>query len=302
MARRGSDCKQSSEEVKMKLLRLGGIDREKPAALDQNGQYRDLSSLISDVAGDALLPDSLEQLASTDLSSLPILPPDSGVLPCVGKVGKFVCIGLNYRQHALEAGAAIPSEPVVFLKATSSIVGAFDDVLIPRGSQKTDWEVELGVVIGTTAKYVSVEEALNHVAGYCVVNDLSEREYQLERGGQWDKGKGCDTFGPIGPYLVTKDEIPDPQNLQMWLEVDGVRFQDSSTADMIFSVAELVSYCSHFFTLHTGDIISTGTPQGVGLGIKPVPVYLRPAQTIRLGIAGLGTQEQRTRADSPQGG
>jgi 2-keto-4-pentenoate hydratase/2-oxohepta-3-ene-1,7-dioic acid hydratase in catechol pathway len=286
----------------MKLLRLGGIDREKPAALDHNGQYRDLSSLISDVADDALLPDSLEQLANTDLSSLPIFPPDSGVLPCVGKVGKFVCIGLNYRQHALEAGAAIPSEPVVFLKATSSIVGAFDDVLIPRGSQKTDWEVELGVVIGTPAKYVSVEEALNHVAGYCVVNDLSEREYQLERGGQWDKGKGCDTFGPIGPYLVTKDEIPDPQNLQMWLEVDGVRFQDSSTADMIFSVAELVSYCSHFFTLHTGDIISTGTPQGVGLGIKPVPVYLRPAQTIRLGIAGLGTQEQRTRADSPQGG
>jgi 2,4-didehydro-3-deoxy-L-rhamnonate hydrolase len=286
----------------MKLLRLGGQNREKPATLDPDGNYRDLSSLIPDVAGDALLPASLEQLRQTDLSKLPILPPDRRVGACVGRVGKFICIGLNYRQHALETGAAIPSEPVVFLKATSSIVGAFDDVLIPRGSQKTDWEVELGVVIGTPAKYVSVQEALHHVAGYCIVNDLSEREYQLERGGQWDKGKGCDSFGPIGPYLVTADEIRDPQNLAMWLEVDGVRFQDSSTADMIFSVAEIVAYCSQFFTLHTGDIISTGTPQGVGLGIKPNPIYLRPEQTMRLGIDGLGIQEQRTRADSPQGG
>jgi 2-keto-4-pentenoate hydratase/2-oxohepta-3-ene-1,7-dioic acid hydratase in catechol pathway len=286
----------------MKLLRLGGLDREKPAALDQNVQYRDLSSIVPDLAGDVLLPYTLERLSQIDLSSLPILPPNSGVGPCVGKVGKFICIGLNYRHHALETGASIPSEPIVFLKATSSIIGAFDDVQIPRGSQKTDWEVELGVVIGTPAKYVSVEEALHHVAGYCVVNDLSEREYQLERGGQWDKGKGCDTFGPIGPYLVTRDEIPDPQDLEMWLEVDGVRFQHSSTADMIFGVAEIVSYCSQFFTLHTGDIISTGTPQGVGLGIKPSPIYLRPNQTMRLGIAGLGIQQQRTRAEDTQGG
>jgi len=214
-------------------------------------------------------------------------------------VGKFICIGLNYRQHALETGAAIPAEPILFLKATSSIMGPNDDVWIPRASVKTDWEVELGVVIGTRAKYVTVEDALEHVAGYCVINDLSEREFQLERGGQWDKGKGCDTFGPIGPYLVTKDEVPDPQNLNLWLELDGVRFQDSSTADMIFGVAEIVSYVSQFMTLDPGDVISTGTPQGVGLGQKP-PVYLKSGQTLRLGIAGLGEQVQRV-LDDPEG-
>ena len=216
--------------------------------------------------------------------------------PCVTRVGKFICIGLNYADHAAEGGMAIPKEPVVFLKATSSIVGPNDQVEIPRQSHKTDWEVELGVVIGKTAKYISEAEALNHVAGYCVINDLSEREFQLERGGQWDKGKGCDTFGPLGPYLVTADEVPDPQNLAMWLEVDGHRYQNGTTRNMIFGVAHIVSYLSQFMSLQPGDVISTGTPAGVGMGQKPQPIYLKPGQTIRLGIDGLGIQEQHTLA------
>lgn len=277
----------------MKFLRVGEIGFEKPAVLDNQNNIRDLSSIISDINPQTI--PNLEQIGN--LEALPILPSDSRIGACVSGVGKFICIGLNYRQHALETGAAIPSEPVVFMKATSSIIGSNDAVRIPRGSVKTDWEVELGVIIGKPAKYVSKESALEYVAGYCVINDLSEREYQLERGGQWDKGKGCDTFGPIGPYLVTKDEIPDPQNLRLWLEVDGHKYQDSSTADMIFGVAEVVSYLSQFFTLHPGDVISTGTPQGVGLGIKPTPIYLKAGQTMHLGIEGLGTQTQITELD-----
>ena len=284
----------------MKLLRYGEPNLERPGILDSSGQIRDLSSVIPDLNGVALSDSNLERLRQLDLETLPIVTGNPRVGACVAGVGKCICIGLNYRQHAVETGAAIPTEPILFLKATSSIGGANDDVWIPRGSTKTDWEVELGVVIGQTGKYISQDQALEHVAGYCVINDLSEREYQLERGGQWDKGKGCDTFGPIGPYLVTKDEIPDPQALKLWLEVDGVRVQDSSTADMIFSVAEIVSYLSQFFTLHPGDVISTGTPQGVGLGMKP-PRYLGAGQTMHLGIEGLGEQWQRTMND-PEGG
>jgi len=267
--------------------------------LDSSGRIRDLSSVMSDVGSESLAPTSLEHLSQLDPSSLPVVEGHPRIGACVSKVGKFICIGLNYRQHALETGASIPSEPIIFLKATSSIGGPNDTVLIPRGSSKTDWEVELGVVIGKRAKYVRVEQALKYVAGYCLINDLSEREFQLERGGQWDKGKGCDTFGPLGPYLVTRDEVPDPQNLKLWLEVDGVRYQDSSTADMIFGVAEILSYVSQFMTLHPGDVISTGTPQGVGLGMKP-PQYLKAGQTMRLGIEGLGEQTQQV-LDDPEG-
>ncbi len=260
--------------------------------LDAQGNVRDLGTVWN---GDLT---TLETLRSLDLETLPVVNP-MRLGACVQNVGKFICIGLNYRQHAIETGAAIPTEPIVFMKATSSVQGPDDDVWIPKGSTKTDWEVELGVVIGKRAKYVSQTDALEYVAGYCVVNDLSEREYQLERGGQWDKGKGCDTFGPIGPWLVTRDEVSDPQNLKLWLEVDGVRVQDSSTADMIFPVAQLVAYLSQFFTLHPGDVISTGTPQGVGLGMKP-PKYLAPGQTMRLGIDGLGEQTQRV-VNDPEG-
>ena len=267
--------------------------------LDGNGQIRDLSSAIQDLRGEYLSPASLERLSQLDPSTLPVVGETPRIGACVAGVGKFICIGLNYRQHALETGAAIPAETILFLKATSSIGGPHDNVWIPRASVKTDWEVELGVVIGTRAKGVTPENALEHVAGYCVINDLSEREFQLERGGQWDKGKGCDTFGPLGPYLVTGDEVPDPQNLHLWLEVDGVRFQDSSTSDMIFGVAEIVSYVSQFMTLHPGDVISTGTPQGVGLGQKP-PVYLKAGQNMRLGIAGLGEKLQKV-LDDPEG-
>ena len=281
----------------MKLLRYGEPNLEKPGILDSRGQLRDLSNVIPDLNGAALSDASLERLRQIDLETLPVVTGNPRVGACVSGVGKFICIGLNYRQHAVETGASIPTEPILFLKATSSIGGANDDIIIPRGSTKTDWEVELGVVIGKAAKYVSKESALEYVAGYCVINDLSEREYQLERGGQWDKGKGCDTFGPIGPYLVTRDEIPDPQDLKLWLEVDGQRYQDSSTADMIFGVAEIVAYLSQFFTLHPGDVISTGTPQGVGLGMKP-PRYLGAGQTMHLGIDGLGEQRQIAVNDS----
>jgi 2-keto-4-pentenoate hydratase/2-oxohepta-3-ene-1,7-dioic acid hydratase in catechol pathway len=282
----------------MKLLRYGNKGQEKSGVLDSQGNIRDLSGVVQDVSSQTLAGGLLEQLQNVDVDKLPLVEGKPRIGACVANVGKFVCIGLNYKDHADETGAAYPKEPVLFMKATSSIVGPNDDVVIPRGSQKTDWEVELGVVIGKAAKYVSEADAPDYVAGYCVINDLSEREYQLERGGQWDKGKGCDTFGPIGPYLVTKDEIPDVQNLRLWLEVDGKRYQDGNTKNMIFGVAHIVSYLSNFFTLHPGDIISTGTPAGVGLGLKPTPIYLKPGQQMKLGIDGLGEQTQKTVADS----
>jgi len=282
----------------MKLVRYGEPGKERPAILDEKGSLRDLSTVIEDIGPDALLPETLARLRSLDPRTLPLVEGRPRLGACVAGVGKFIGIGLNYRDHARETGAEPPKEPVVFLKATSSICGPDDDLIIPRGSQKTDWEVELGVVIGRPAKYVPVETALDYVAGYCVVNDVSERELQLERGGLWDKGKGFDTFGPLGPYLVTADEVPDPQDLHLWLEVDGRRYQDGTTADMIFGVAQLVSYLSHCFTLYPGDIITTGTPAGVGLGQKPSPVFLRPGQVVRLGIDGLGVQTHHTVADA----
>jgi 2,4-diketo-3-deoxy-L-fuconate hydrolase len=278
----------------MKLLRYGAPGHEKPGILDRNGATRDLSGVIDDIAGSTLLPESLERLRQIDIESLPIVSADERIGACVGRIGKFICIGLNYADHAAESNLPVPSEPVVFGKWTSAVVGPNDDVRIPRGSQKTDWEVELGVVIGKGGTYIDESDALSHVAGYCVVNDVSEREYQIERGGTWDKGKGCDTFGPIGPWLVTADEIPDPQRLSLWLEVDGKRFQNGNTSTMIFNVAQIVSYLSRFMSLQPGDVISTGTPPGVGMGHKPEPVYLRAGQTMRLGIEGLGEQQQRT--------
>ena len=276
----------------MKLLRYGQPGFERPGLLDSDGLIRDLSHVIPDVHAATLSDARLAALRALDIATLPLVERSVRLGPCVGGVGKFICVGLNYRDHADETGAAYPAEPILFMKATSSVQGPDDEVWIPRGSVKTDWEVELGVVIGTRAKYLTVDEALSHVAGYCVINDLSEREYQLERGGQWDKGKGCDTFGPIGPYLVTRDELPDPQHLNLWLEVDGKRYQNGTTGNMIFGVTELISYISGFMTLYPGDIISTGTPAGVGLGQRP-PVYLQAGQTIHLGIEGLGQQTQR---------
>ena len=281
----------------MKLLRYGPQGHEKPGILVADGEIRDLSGIISDLAGESLLPDSLKKLRSLDVSLLPRVAGRPRIGPCVGSVGKFICIGLNYSDHAAEAGMAVPSEPIVFMKATSSICGPNDEVVIPRGSKKTDWEVELGVVIGNPAKYVEQTNALSHVAGYCVINDLSERAFQLEGTGQWVKGKSADTFGPIGPWLVTPDEIPDPQNLDMWLDVDGHRYQSGSTRTMVFGVAYLISYLSRFMSLRTGDIISTGTPPGVGFGLKP-PVYLCPGTRMRLGILGLGEQTQEVVAES----
>lgn len=279
----------------MKLLRYGEPGQERPGVVDKAGLIRDLSGYIPDIAGPALSPESLAHLKSLDIESLPHVPGQPRTGACVGNIGKFICIGLNYADHAAETGAEIPKEPVVFNKWTSAVVGPYDTVLIPRGSEKTDWEVELGVVIGRGGSYISEQEAMDHVAGYCVVNDISEREYQIERGGTWDKGKGCDTFGPIGPWLVTADEVPDPHNLKMWLEVDGKRYQNGSTSTMIFNVPQIVSYLSRFMSLQPGDVISTGTPPGVGMGQKPHPVYLRPGQTMRLGIEGLGEQRQQTR-------
>jgi ureidoglycolate lyase len=273
----------------MKLARLGASGAETLAAVDANGNYRDLSGQFPDLTP-ALLADPAPLLA-LDLNAFPIVQGNPRIGPCVGRVGKFVCVGLNYSDHAAESGQPVPDEPILFMKATSAICGPNDTVRIPPRSTKTDWEVELGVVIGKEARYVSEAEALSHVAGYCVINDVSERAFQLERSGQWVKGKSADTFGPIGPWLVTRDEIPDPQGLSMWLEVDGHRYQDGSTRTMIFPVAYLVSYISQFMSLQPGDVISTGTPPGVGLGKKP-PVYLRPGQTMRLGIEGLGTQVQ----------
>ena len=277
----------------MKLLRYGDRGREKPGMLDGDGRLRDLSGVIADLSGDALLPTSLDRLRALDLASLPIVDGAPRIGPCVGGVGKFVGIGLNYADHAAESGLEVPSEPVIFMKATSAINGPNDDVAIPRGSRQTDWEVELGVVIGAPAKYVPANSALDHVAGYCVVNDYSEREYQIHRAGQWVKGKSADGFGPIGPWLVTADEVPDPQNLHLWLEVDGRRYQDGSTETMVYGVTHLVSYVSHFMSLQPGDVISTGTPPGVGMGQKPEPIYLREGNVVRLGIDGLGEQRQR---------
>ena len=283
----------------MKLLRYGPAGAEKPGLLDDQGQVRDLSGHVDDIAGDVLTPAGLARLVALNPADLPLVAgtPQAGLRlgACVGNVRKFVAIGLNYADHAAESGMAVPSEPVVFNKWTSCIVGPDDEVLIPKGSVKTDWEVELGVVIGAAASGVSKAEAMAHVAGYCVVNDVSEREWQLERTATWDKGKGFDTFGPIGPWMVTADEIADPGNLAMWLEVDGKRYQDGSTANMVFGVAELVSYCSTFMTLLPGDIITTGTPPGVGLGMKP-PRYLKAGDVVTLGIAGLGEQRQAVRA------
>jgi 2,4-diketo-3-deoxy-L-fuconate hydrolase len=280
----------------MKLLRYGAVGHEKPGLLAEDGGLWDLSGVIEDVAGDALLPSGLEKLRRTDVASLLKVAGSPRLGACVSGVGKFVCIGLNYSDHAKEAGMPIPAEPVIFMKATSAICGPNDDVVLPRGSKKGDWEVELGVVIGKPGKYIDEADALSHIAGYCVINDLSERGFQLDGTGQWVKGKSADTFGPIGPWLVTPDEIPDPQNLDMWLEVDGHRYQNGSTRTMIFGVSFLVSYVSKFMSLQPGDIISTGTPPGVGLGLKP-PIYLRAGNNIRLGIGGLGEQSQRVVAD-----
>ncbi len=282
----------------MKLLRYGQPGQEKPGLLDDQGQVRDLSAHVEDIAGDALLPETIARLRAIDIASLPVAPgtpqKDLRLGPCVGRTGKFVCIGLNYADHAAESGLEVPPEPVIFNKWTSAITGPDDDVIIPRGSQKTDWEVELGVVIGTPGAYIEEADAMAHVAGFCVVNDVSEREFQIERAGTWDKGKGCDTFGPIGPWLVTPDEVGDFDNLAMWLEVDGTRHQNGSTATMVYKVPFLISYCSQFMSLQPGDIISTGTPPGVGMGLSP-QTYLKGGEVMRLGIDGLGQQTQAVR-------
>jgi ureidoglycolate lyase len=280
----------------MRLLRYGEVGREQPGVLDRDGKIRSLRGVVDDIAGAALTAASIAKLKAVDIASLPLVEGPVRIGACVGRVGKFMCIGLNYAEHAAETGAKVPEEPVLFMKATSAIVGPNDDLQIPRNSKKTDWEVELGVIIGDAAKYVDEAHALDHVAGYCVVHDVSEREFQLERSGTWDKGKGCDTFGPIGPWMVTKDEVADPQKLKLWLEVDGERRQNGTTATMIFPVAKLVSYLSQFMTLHPGDMITTGTPAGVGMSRKP-PQFLRPGQTVRLSVEGLGEQQQRTVAD-----
>ena len=277
----------------MKLLRYGPKGHEKPGLLDAQGRIRDLSAHVDDVAGEALTPDGLARLRALAPQSLPLVEGSPRLGACVGRIGKFVCIGLNYADHAAESGMTVPAEPVIFNKWTSAVCGPNDDVEIPRGSQKTDWEVELGVVIGRGGRYIDEADAMNHVAGYCVVNDVSEREFQLEGTGTWVKGKGCDTFGPTGPWLVTPDEIADPHALGLWLEVDGHRYQNGNTRTMVFRVPFLISYLSRFMSLQPGDVISTGTPPGVGLGQKPQPIYLRAGQVMRLGIDGLGEQQQR---------
>jgi len=278
-------------EAIMKLLRYGSARQERPGLLDSEGRVRDLSTLIHDLDGHALTPESLQRLAVLDVNGLPLVQEPGRIGPCVANVGKFIGIGLNYADHAAEAGVKVPSEPVIFMKATSAISGPYDPVIKPRNSTKLDWEVELGIVIGKHTSYVSEAEAIDHIAGYCVINDVSERTFQLERGGQWDKGKGCDTFGPIGPWLVTKDEVLDPLNLRLWLKVNGKTYQNGSTSSMVFGPAFLVHYLSQFMSLQPGDIIATGTPAGVGLGQQP-PLYLQPGDVMELGIDGLGTQQQ----------
>ncbi|MBF7014216.1 fumarylacetoacetate hydrolase family protein [Novosphingobium resinovorum] len=276
----------------MKLLRFGAAGQERPGVLDAEGRIRDLSAHVDDIAGEVLTAEGLARVRALDITSLPVVEGEVRLAACVGRIGKFVCIGLNYRDHAAESGMAIPAEPVVFNKWTSAVCGPNDDVVQPRGSDRLDWEVELGVVIGKAGAYIQEADALDHVAGYCVVHDVSERSFQFDRGGTWDKGKGCDTFGPTGPWLVTADEVPDIANARLWLEVDGERHQDGTTADMIFTVPQIIAHLSKFMSLQPGDVISTGTPAGVGLGLKP-PRYLQPGNEIRLGIEGLGEQRQR---------
>ena len=275
----------------MKLLRHGEFGQEKPGIIDQDGKIRDLSKHISDINGNTISSDGLKKISAIDLSSLPIVPDNTRLGACVGSVGKFLCIGLNYSDHAAESGLPVPSEPILFSKATSAIVGPNDKVEIPRNSSETDWEVELGIIIGKKAKYIDEENAQDYIAGYCVINDVSERAFQIKREGQWTKGKSCDTFGPTGPYLVTKDEVADVQNLNMFLDVNGKRMQDGSTNTMIFSVNHIVYYLSQFMSLHPGDIIATGTPPGVGMGMKP-SLYLKSGDVMTLGIEGLGEQSQ----------
>jgi len=281
----------------MKLLRYGQIGSEKPGVLGDDGEIRDLSGLITDIDASVLSDQALQKLRDADLSKLPVVSGNPRIGACVGNIGKMICIGLNYSDHAAETGATPPPEPIIFMKVNSAICGPNDDVRIPKTSEKTDWEVELGFVIGKKAKYVSEAEAMDHVAGYCIVNDVSERSFQAERSGQWTKGKSCDTFGPTGPWMVTRDEISDPQNLKMTLDVNGKRYQDGSTNTMIFGVKFLVHYLSQFFTLHPGDVISTGTPPGVGLGVKPNPVFLKPGDEMHVSIEGLGEQHQKCIAD-----
>lgn len=284
----------------MKLLRFGAQGEERPGIVDDLGHIRDLGAHIGDLSGAALSDEGLARIRALDLAQLPIVVPDR-IGPCVGHVGKFICIGLNYSDHAAEAGMDVPKEPVIFHKATSAICGPNDDVILPRGSVATDWEVELGVIIGRHASYVRAEDALDHVAGYCIVNDISERDYQTKHEGQWTKGKSADTFGPIGPWLVTRDEVPDPQDLALWLDVNGARMQDGSTRTMVFGVAESIAYLSRFMSLHPGDIISTGTPPGVGMGMKPEPKYLRAGDVMELGVSGLGQQRQTVQQHPSEG-
>ncbi|WP_323764463.1 fumarylacetoacetate hydrolase family protein [Marinovum sp.] len=278
----------------MKLLRTGPEHAERPALLHDDGTIRDLSGVVDDIAGDTLTPEGLDKLRGVNADDLPVVEDGTRIGACVGQVGKFICIGLNYADHAEESGMEVPSEPVIFMKATSAICGPNDDVILPPGAEKGDWEIELGVVIGKQAKNVSEADALEHVAGYCVINDVSERAFQLEHGGQWVKGKSADTFGPTGPWLVTRDEVEDPANLSMWLELNGERVQDGSTRTMVFGVAHVVSYLSRYMSLQPGDIISTGTPPGVGLGMSP-PKFLKAGDEMRLGIEGLGAQHQKVR-------
>jgi ureidoglycolate lyase len=280
----------------MKLLRVGAKGLEKPAILHTDGTYRDLSAIVPELRGLVLTPEGLSRIRAVDPASLPILDRNQRIGPCVDRVGKFICVGLNYADHAAESGMQVPPEPVLFMKATSAIIGPNDDVIVPKNSTKCDWEVELGIVIGKEARYVEEADSIDHIAGYCVVNDLSERAFQQERSGQWTKGKSADTFGPIGPWLVTPDEIPDPQNLSMFLEVNGHRYQNGSTRTMVYGVRFLVSYISQFMSLQPGDIISTGTPPGVGQGIKPNPIFLHGGETLHLGIDGLGEQRQNVKA------
>jgi 2-keto-4-pentenoate hydratase/2-oxohepta-3-ene-1,7-dioic acid hydratase in catechol pathway len=281
----------------MKLVRYGAVGQEKPGMVDTNGTLRDLSAHVADFTGETIGDDSIAKLRALDPASLPAVDGNPRMGSCVGNIGKFMCIGLNYADHAAETGADIPEHPILFMKANSAITGPNDDVVMPRGSTKTDWEVELGVVIGKAAKYVSEEDAPDYVAGYCLCNDVSERHFQTSLTGQWTKGKSCDTFGPTGPWLVTRDEVADPQNLDMWLDVNGKRMQTGNTKTMIFTVAQVISHLSQLFTLHPGDVISTGTPPGVGMGIKPEPVYLKDGDVMELSIQGLGVQRQNVRAD-----
>ena len=281
----------------MKLVRYGAVGQEKPGMIDADGTLRDLSAHVADITGATIGDESIAKLRALDPTTLPAVEGNPRMGACVGDIGKFMCIGLNYADHAAETGADIPEHPILFMKANSAITGPNDDVVMPRGSTKTDWEVELGVVIGKAAKYVSEEEALEYVAGYCLCNDVSERHFQTSLTGQWTKGKSCDTFGPTGPWLVTRDEVEDPQNLDMWLDVNGKRMQTGNTKTMIFTVAQVISHLSQLFTLHPGDVISTGTPPGVGMGMKPEPVYLKDGDVMELSIQGLGSQRQNVRAD-----